>query len=203
MGIRFGIDLQCPWLVVRGNQGTIKIPSCSKAVSTEHALNLAPLHRQWWRLYRNELFSTETKNNEQSSNKNALIFKWSFHLWTECWYCNKTIKIRSTYFCFMLTVWNVETWQKDDVIIHVNVKCFTIPFYMLSFPLCSHLTWKVAYWHIDIELEITEIPLIVKKRLKYVFNHLINYRWNLISFFKSRCYMIVWNTNNQSSKPFS
>jgi hypothetical protein len=38
----------------RSRCGTIKIPPCSKALSAEHRLKFAALHRQWWRLHISE-----------------------------------------------------------------------------------------------------------------------------------------------------
>jgi hypothetical protein len=40
--------------------GTIKIPPCSKALSSSIGLNFAALHRQWWRLHISEIFLSGT-----------------------------------------------------------------------------------------------------------------------------------------------
>ena len=49
--------------------GTLKNPQCSMAMTAEHRLKFAVLHRLWWRLRMIEKFSSETINPKQTNKQ--------------------------------------------------------------------------------------------------------------------------------------
>ena len=66
----------------RQNRSGIKnIPLCTKAISTELMPDFGDLRRQWWRLYRSEIFSS-TQTDQLTIELNiALIIVWPMRSW--------------------------------------------------------------------------------------------------------------------------
>lgn len=56
-------------------------PLCTKAISTEPMPDFGALHRQWWRLYRGEIFSSTQTDQLTNELNAALIIVWPMLDW--------------------------------------------------------------------------------------------------------------------------
>ena len=65
----------------QNRSGIKKTPLCTKAISTELMPDFGDLLRQWWRLYRSEIFSS-TQTDQLTIELNiALIIVWPMRSW--------------------------------------------------------------------------------------------------------------------------
>ena len=119
---------------------TFKNPHCSMATSAEHRSKFAALHRQWWRLYMSEKFSSRTINPIQTNKQTTYFF---FGLTVKLTIVHRKLTFQillpTTVHRFTYTTdQKVKLWLKSPITMYRNQ--------IISYKKIKYLLWQSLYY---------------------------------------------------------